>query len=255
MTLLEKFAGTLAVLGLVLIFYSAVSTSRNVSADARPFVIKTTDGKCEISIDTSKAPELKSWAETQLGPLMAEWYPKIGAMLPSEGFTSPAHYAITLAPIPGLAGTANDQTSANSTWVVQQKHGEANGLFIHEAVHVVQQYGSNQVPGWLTEGIADEIRWFRFEPQRHGADDVWMVKMHRTPPRFDEGYRPTANFLHWIEGKYDKDIMPQMNAAARQNKYDEALWKQDTGKTLQELVAEWTDETKQLLSHKTSRNP
>src|SRR4051812_25989049 len=60
------------------------STTQPAAADAA-YVIKSTDGKCEITIDTSGAPELKEWAEGKLAPVLAEWYPKIAALIPSEG--------------------------------------------------------------------------------------------------------------------------------------------------------------------------
>ncbi len=56
--------------------------SNDVGVVARPaeaasdlFHVKTADGKCTISIDTVKAPELKDWAETKLAPALAEWHP------------------------------------------------------------------------------------------------------------------------------------------------------------------------------------
>ena len=57
--------------------------------------------------------------------------------------------------------------------------------------------------------------------------------------RHDAGYRVTANFLDWVTRKYDKDIIPQLNAAMRAGKYRESIWKERAGHTLEELGAEW----------------
>ena len=109
-------------------------------------------------------------------------------------------------------------------------------------VHVVQQYGDQEpdaVPGWLTEGIADYIRFFKFEPDYHGADDIWLRKQDYAKIRFDGAYRQSANFLNWVSEKYDPKIVPTLNALARQKKYSAAIWKQRTGKTVEELGEEW----------------
>jgi hypothetical protein len=52
------------------------------SAPSPPFVIHAPDGSAEITIDTSKAPDMKDWAEHKLAPVLAKWYPKLSAMLP-----------------------------------------------------------------------------------------------------------------------------------------------------------------------------
>src|SRR5882672_5382278 len=48
-----------------------------VASAEGPLIIHSADGYCEISIDTSKAPDLKDWAEHKLAPALSEWYPKI----------------------------------------------------------------------------------------------------------------------------------------------------------------------------------
>ncbi len=117
--------------------------------------------------------------------------------------------------------------------------GDATGPLVHEMVHVVQHYQGDG-PGWLVEGIADYIRWFKFEPGSHGADLVWMKKEPKPfSPRYDDSYRISANFLNWVTEHYDKKIVANLNAAMRGKNYNETLWKQYTGKTVQELGAEW----------------
>jgi hypothetical protein len=39
--------------------------------------------------------------------------------------------------------------------------------------------------------------------------------------------------------KYDKDLIRKLNAAIRDGKYNDDLWKDYTGKTVQELADEW----------------
>ncbi len=218
------------------------------------FTIKTTDGKCTITIATDQAPRLKEWAEQKLAPALAKWYPQIVALLPSEGYTAPDHFKITLKPINGVAFTSGRNVVANSAWLEKEIDGEAIGSLVHEAVHVVQQFHSSRNPGWLVEGSADYFRWFKYEPQSHGADIVWMRKHGgKFSPHYDDGYRVTANFLDWVSTKYDKDIVSQMNAAMRDDKYEDGLWKQYTGKTVSELGEEWRKDLETQLGAVTAQ--
>ena len=125
-------------------------------------------------------------------------------------------------------------------WFRKNMQGEARGAVVHEMVHVVQQYGlarrknpdAPRVPGWMVEGIPDYIRWFLYEPESKGAE---ITARNISRARYDANYRITGNFLNWVVDKYDKDIIRKLNAAAREGKYTEALWKDYTSKTVQEL--------------------
>jgi hypothetical protein len=160
------------------------------------------------------------------------------ALLPSEGFTPPGHFSITLKPVKGVAFTSGTRVVANSAWLAKEIHGQAIGSLIHEMVHVLQQFNGRN-PSWLVEGSADYVRWFQYEPQSHGADIVWMRTLHHFSPHYNDSYRITANFLNWVAQKYDDKIVAQLNAAMRERKYDDALWKKYTGKTAPELGEEW----------------
>jgi hypothetical protein len=211
-----------------------------LSSSPDSFIFKTSDGKCEITIQTKDAPELRGWAETNLAPVLAEWYPQIVAMLPSEGYHAPGHFSITLKPMEGVAYTAGSRVVANSAWLEGEIGKQAVGSLVHEAVHVVQHFGDGaRNPGWLVEGTADYIRWFKYEPQSHGADIVWMRHLRHFTPRYNDSYRVTANFLNWVSEKYDAKIVGQMNAAMRDGKYNDGLWQYYTGKTVPALGEEW----------------
>ena len=222
-----------------------------------PFIFKTADGKCEITLNYAGAPDLKEWSETKLVPVLAAWYPQIVAMLPSPGFTAPAHFSVTIKSMAGVADTRGTRVNVSADWLRHELNREAKGSLVHEMVHVVQQYGRNgygsRAPGWLVEGMADYIRWFKYEPQSHGADLVWMRK--RGPnfsPHYDGSYRVTANFLNWVVEKYDASLISQLNQAMRDGVYADSLWPQYTGKTAAELGAEWQKEIAGQLSGKTN---
>jgi hypothetical protein len=125
------------------------------SAPAAPYVIHAPDGSCEITIDTSKAPDMTDWAEHKLVPVLAEWYPKISAMLPTPGFTPPTNFSVVIAPGNGVAATSGTRITANATWLRGQLDKQAVGALVHEEVHVVQQYGGgrrNSTPGSFSLG-------------------------------------------------------------------------------------------------------
>jgi hypothetical protein len=229
----------------LLLVLALMPTTPAAADDNSPstFTVETVDGQSKITFDTTAAPELRDWAQNKLAPVLEEWYPKIVAILPSDGFVAPDSYTITLKPMDGVAYTTGTAVFANKQFLQNEIHGQAIGALVHESVHVVQQFGrkgySNNGPGWFVEGTADYIRWFMYEPQSHGADLDWMRHQNFKDVRYDGSYRFSANFLDWVSGHYDKDIVDQVTAAIRNGKYTPDTWKQYTGKTAPELGAEW----------------
>jgi len=214
---------------------------------AAPFTIKAPDGSCEISIDTSQAPDLREWAETKLAPVLAEWYPRLCKLLASDDYTAPRHFSVKIKPGQGVAATGGTSVTANANWLKRELNREAVGALLHEEVHVVQQYGrgrrrdpdATRTPGWITEAIPDYIRWFKYEPQSHGADIVWMRRQRNFTPRYDASYRVSGNFLDYVSRTYDTNLVTKLNALCRNHRYTEEFWKNCTGKSLTELADEW----------------
>jgi hypothetical protein len=219
---------------------------------AKPFVVRTPDAKYEITIDSSRAPDMKQWAETKLAPVLVDWYPKIVAFLPSDGYAAPQHFKVIIRPGRGVADTAGTRVNAYVPWLQKETNGQSIGALVHEMVHVVQQYGQAQRnpgatenPGWLVEGMADYVRWYLYEPQSHGAD---ISPNHVARVHYDDAYRPTANFLNWVSEKYDKKLVTELNAVLRQGKYEDTFWTQHTGKTVEQLGDEWKAQLKAAKS-------
>jgi hypothetical protein len=188
---------------------------------------------------------LTEWAHKDLAPVVRAWYPKLVAMLPSEGYEAPKRVGVTFsANMQGVAATGGTRVRCAAGWFRQNLQGEARGAVVHELAHVVQNYGiarrnnpnATRTPGWVVEGICDYIRWFLYEPQTHGAE---ITSRNISRARYDANYRISGNFLNWVTETYDKDIVRKLNAAAREGKYSEDLWKTATGHTVQELGDEW----------------
>ena len=201
----------------------------------------------EITLDTTETPDLTEWALARLVPMAREWYPKIVELLPSEGFEAPKKLSIVIdEDMRGVASTSGTRIRCAAGWFRRNLEGEAVGAVFHELVHVVQQYGQarranpeggrSRAPGWLTEGIPDYLRWFIYEPQTRGAE---ITRTNISRARYDASYRISANFLNWATQKYSKDLVKVLNAAIREGKYSEEIWKTQTEHSLEELGAEW----------------
>jgi hypothetical protein len=215
------------------------------------------DGKFRYILDSSESPDLHEWAKVHLMPVMEDWYPKIIGMIPVDGYTPPDTINFTMKLATTLPGHAQgvpafasgNNVTLNANFMRDQQGGEAIGCAIHEIVHVVQ-FGSpggstrgRRPPTWVTEGVADYIRWFLFEPQAKGAE---ITQRNFGSASYDSSYRITANFYDFVIKKYEKDLMKKLNLATHQG-YSEDLWKQWTGKTVQELDAEWKAANKARL--------
>ena len=104
---------------------------------------ETEDGKYRFTVDATLAPDLVEWSEKKLKPEVVEWYPKIVAMLPGEGYEAPQEitslkFRDDMRGTPASAGGA--VVNLNVSWFRQQLEGEARRAGSHELVHVVQSY-------------------------------------------------------------------------------------------------------------------
>jgi hypothetical protein len=202
-------------------------------------------GKYQFTIDATAAPDLKEWAEKELKPVVQEWYPKLVAMLPSEGYQPLTQlllrFRTDMGGTPASAG--GGRINLNSGWFRRELNREARGAVVHEMVHVIQDYGrarrnpgATRTPGWLVEGLADYIRWFLYEPETRGAE---ITARNLGRAKYDASYRVSGNFLNWVTQTCDRDLVRKLNAAARRGEYNAQLWKDWTGKTVEELGDQW----------------
>ncbi len=208
---------------------------------------KSKDGKYRYIIISTEAPDLTEWTEKELVPVIQEWYPKLVELLPSKGYRAPD--VVTFEYKRGIdppAYAAGNRITMKTEFYQDQLDNEAKGCTVHEMGHVVQNYWrANQTnrrpketPGWITEGICDYIRWFLYEPKSRGAG---LGRDRADSAKYGDSYRITGNFLDWVVTEKDEELLKKLNAVAREGDYEEKLWKEWTGKTLEELGVEWKE--------------
>jgi hypothetical protein len=202
-----------------------------------PVLSGTGGSNVTVRLDVTETPDLETWGNTAK-TLCEEWYPKIVALLPSEGFTPPDTVRLRFSKdMRGVAATGGTRISVAASYV--RKATNDFGMVIHELVHVVQAYPSAKEgctkPGWLVEGIADYIRLIHFEPQAR------RPRINPDKASYRDAYKTTAAFLEWLEKKYDRDLVKKLNAPLRAGTFKMEMFKEHTGKDVDELWKEFTD--------------
>ena len=180
-----------------------------------------------IELDTSEVPHLQKWGEDARTLLLC-WYPRIDNLLVTKGFKSSRSVKLTIRKSDeGVAATSSNSIVVSSHWI--EKHPEDVGLAVHELVHVIQAYPNGQ-PGWVTEGIADYIRWAIYE----GKPQSWFSRPKK-PQGYKDAYRVAAGFLLWLESDRSPGIVKKLNTAMRRGAYSDGLFADETGQALDAL--------------------
>ncbi|MEO6582715.1 MAG: basic secretory protein-like protein, partial [Ferruginibacter sp.] len=134
----------------------------------------------------------------------------------------------------GVAATSAGTIRYNPAWF--KKNPEDIDVITHELMHVIQNYGDTNAPGWITEGIADYVR------ATEGINNTrakWSMPEVTDKHNYNNSYRITARFFSWINQNYSSSFVKQLDETIRQKNYSEATWKQLTGKTVEELWKEY----------------
>ncbi len=178
----------------------------------------------------SDALDMKEWIE-KAGQICERHYGMICDELMSPGFKplTVIHMALRN-DYNGVAEASGDRIKGSVKYF--KSHLDDYGAMVHETTHCIQMYRSRRNPGWLVEGIADFIRFFKYEPGKIG-------RLNAERAKFDGSYRVTAAFLGFVVDKYDPLIVGKLNNIMREGKYKEEVWKELTGKAVEELNQEW----------------
>ncbi len=134
----------------------------------------------------------------------------------------------------GIAAAGGGVIRFNPEWF-KKNPGDVD-IVTHETMHLVQAYPNGAGPGWITEGIADYVRYTM------GVDNAgakWSLPELQEGHSYTNAYRITARFMVWIEKNKKKGFVQKLDAAMRSKTYTDDFWKINTGKTVDQLWEEY----------------
>lgn len=134
-----------------------------------------------------------------------------------------------------VAAAGGGVVTFNPVWFA--KNPQDIDVVTHETMHIVQSYPHGSGPGWITEGIADYVR-YKMGINNQAAN--WKLPEYSSSQKFDNSYRVTARFFVWIENHYDKKFVLKLDKVMREKTYTADFAKQHTGKTFEELWQEYS---------------
>jgi hypothetical protein len=200
-----------------------------------------------VEVDSKAAPGAAEWGILAKS-LVETWYPRLCELLATDGldpidgkprgkpFASPRTIKIVIeAKLKMPAYTAGSEIHVDGSWI--QAHPDDSGLLIHELVHVVQGYPqSRTAPSWLIEGIADYVRWWRYEPEL--AATKGRTRIDPAKAKYTDSYRTSAMWLAWCSRTHDMRLVPALDCALRNGEEWQPVLEKLCGKNADEL---WKD--------------
>lgn len=189
----------------------------------------------EVHCET--ASKAKGFADKSKG-LCDEWYPKLYTLYDTANGPAPRSVVrIYFQNMDGVAYTTRGdevtEIHVSNQWVTEKSPNDY-GMVIHELFHVVQTYPGGGGEGWLTEGLADYVRFRLFEPK--------VLKPNPDKSSYRDAYQTTAAFLMWLEDNKKKGLSLTLNEASRTSKRPIIpLFKQETGEDIDVLWKAFTD--------------
>lgn len=192
--------------------------------------IDCTNRLCETKdciVDYSSVPEMQDFAK-KVASMCAIEYPKIKERLRNPDIKLPHRFIInkTLE----YAGYELDGDIYLNAEHFAKNPGDL-GSIIHEMVHAVQRY-DGEYPSWACEGIADYMRaWL-------GYNEQGVPRCSSYFPNYTSGYQCAAALFRFIEREYDIEIIARADETMRHSSYDDSMFYDRTGKSLEELWKE-----------------
>jgi len=185
-----------------------------------------------ITIDVSESPESAQWAE-EAKKLATAWWPHLCQLLSTQELTPPKSIKFKFRKkqeAPAYSG--GGEISFSVDWIT--KHPDDMGVVIHELTHIVQSYPGNKADtGWMVEGIADYMRWWRFEPEALNHRINWEKASYK------DGYGTAAWLLAWAGRKYNMGLVPALDKDLRKGEDPYPTLQRMTGKSVDDLWKEF----------------
>ena len=133
----------------------------------------------------------------------------------------------------GVAYTDCKKVVLNPEWIA--KHPWDVDCMTHEVIHCFQAY-KHPVPMWLMEGICDYGRELF---GLYNKESGWALPAYNEKHNYEMGYRVTGSFLRWMDAEYSPRFVYDLNNAIKVGKYTDNYFKEVTGKTIDELWAQY----------------
>ena len=183
----------------------------------------------KVKLNVEAAPHLTAWGN-QAKQLIGIWAPKIARIFDNDNFPHDIDLVIQKSE-DGIAYTDSNKIVVSSHWI--EKYPDDIGLIVHEAVHVVQLYPEFE-PGWVTEGIADYIRWYLYEQK-----PLDWFPQGEPEKGYEAAYKITGGFFVWITESKNSNIIKLLNKAMKEGTYIEDIFHQETKMPLDSLWDEY----------------
>lgn len=189
-----------------------------------------------VSVDCTEIPERQEWGDAAK-KLVEGWFSTLTSWLSTESWKPPAEIKLVIKKelnVPAYAGGGT--ITINGKWITD--HPDDLGMVIHELTHVIQSYPNSRTkPGWLVEGIADYIRWWRYEPDYFAVRG--RPRIDPSKSKYTDSYRTTAYWLAWASKKYDLGLVPALDKAMRDREDPMPIFEKLTGKNPDDLWKEF----------------
>ena len=204
-----------------------VGSMAAVASASVPACARASDGH---SVSVIKVPaDLVGWSRKAAAQL-TRWLPAIsGALAPRN--SRPVKVRIAILDEDGfIAFTNGDLVAVSAPYA--RSHPRDLGMLAHEAVHVAQAYPRGS-EAWVTEGIADHVRYYVVEKgSRFAHFDVKKDSYKR-------GYQPAAAMLDWIRLEHDGEIVRDLDLTLLKGRYASSFWTQRYGRSADALWKEF----------------
>lgn len=220
------------------IFYAALITgscllwSNTTSASAPADTIKR---KGYTLIFESRDPELNPEVKQKLIDTYFKVYPVLVKTFNRQS-TKEVRFVVDTA-YKAVAEASGNRILFSAGYM--KAHPYDTDVVTHETMHIVQGYGYSAGPVWLTEGIADYVRY------QYGIDNKgskWELPEFNPKQNYTNSYRITGRFFLWIEKNIKQGLVKEMDSTLRAHTYTPETWVKLTGKTLDELWADYAQQ-------------
>jgi hypothetical protein len=175
--------------------------------------------------DKADEAKLKAFGARSI-ELIKEWEPKIAVVLGTAKAKRPKQLTVRFKDMDGVAFWDGKAITVSTRYA--SKHPDDVLLIVHELTHVLQGY--RKIPSWMTEGIADYVRFGLAEEGKFGI----RIDPARNKPR--DSYRVTGYLILQAEKRHP-GLVKKLHLAGVSGGDVEQVWSAHCGQTIDETWA------------------